>query len=62
MNEMEKKTEPKSDAEKRAREGRILAIVFGTVIVALIAAMYFIDYYVQSKTPGPHAVRDAAEN
>lgn len=59
---MEKKTEPKSDAEKKAREGRILAIVFGALIFVLIAAMYFIDYYVQSTAPGPHTVHDAAEN
>ena len=58
---MEKKIEPETEAKKKAREARILAIVFGTVIVALIALMYFIDYYVQSTAPGPHEVRDAAE-
>lgn len=58
---MEKKIESETEAKKKAREGRILAIVFGTLIVVLIALMYFIDYYVQSTAPGPHKVHDAAE-
>ena len=53
--------QPDSGEKRRAREGRILFIVFATLIVVLIAAMFFIDMYAQDNSPGAHQAHDAAD-
>ena len=49
-----------SDEKKKAREGRILFIVFGTMITVFILGMLYADIYAESVRPGPKEVHDAA--
>jgi len=50
-----------TEEKRKAREGRILFIVFGTLITPFIAAMLFADIYAESIRPGPKEVHDAAD-
>ncbi len=55
-------TDEKIAEEKRkTKEGRILFIVFGTLITVLIAAMLFIDMYAQDHAPGARQVNNSAD-
>ena len=57
----ETKRKLKSESERKAKEGRLLLFVFGGVIVLLIALMFFIDDYAESKFSGRRNIHDAAE-
>lgn len=58
---VESELERKAEAEKKAKEGRLLFIIFGGIIVVLIALMFFNDHYAQMKAGGTRNVHDAAE-
>lgn len=53
--------EQNAEEKRKAREGRILFIVFGTLITVLIAAMLFIDMYAQDHAPGARQVNNTAD-
>ena len=53
--------EQKAEEKRKTREGRILFLVFGTLITVLIAAMFFIDMYAQDHAPGARQVNNAAD-
>jgi len=57
----ESELERDAENERKAKEGRLLFLIFGGLIVVLIALMFFVDYYVESKTGGHRNVHDAAE-
>lgn len=52
---------PETEEARKAKEGRLLFIIFGSLITLLIAAMLFIDMYAESIRPGAHQVQDAAD-
>jgi len=62
---MDKKSETTSEADAReraeAKTARLLALIFGGLIVALIAGMAAIDIYSERLQGGPSSIHDAAE-
>jgi hypothetical protein len=51
-----------TDDRRKANEGFLLFVIFGTLIAGLIGLMFFIDYYADSHAEGPRQIRDAADN
>jgi hypothetical protein len=62
---MDQKSETSAEAAARkkaeARAARILAVIFGLLMIAMIGGMLVFDIYTENLHGSPAKVRDAAE-